>query len=125
MEEIPPSARNAASSVWLVLTRSGVSGEELTIRAPGAPWMEVSRLAPLGLSANFASKRPAVTTVRCGACELDGVEAGAPAIIIFAAPDVRAWSRRRPPATKKSIVGAVMSKSCGGEEFGVFACEEL
>jgi hypothetical protein len=35
----------------------------LTIFASGAPWIEVKRLEPSGVAANFASNLPAVMTV--------------------------------------------------------------
>src|ERR1039458_10787297 len=113
---IPPWGEKVASSIWLVLTRSGKPGARLTILASGAPWIEVKRLDPSGGAANFASKRPAVMIVRWAeGCALPSLEF--PGVIgIFAAPEVSAWSRRLPCATKKSTTGAVRSKSCGDEE---------
>src|SRR5580700_3360894 len=117
MDEMPPSGRNATSSILLVLTRSGKPGDALTIFASGAPWIEVKRLEPSGVAANFASNRPEVITVRWSeVCGLDAVEFCAGVIVIFAAPDVTAWSKRFPSTTKKSMIGAVISYSCRDDE---------
>src|ERR1700683_2833518 len=96
-EEIPPCGKNAASSVWLVLARSGKPGERFTIFALGAPWIELRRLEPSGAAVNFALNRPAVMTVRWSEACLEVFAAsalefcaGEGEIIIFAAPDVSA-----------------------------------
>src|ERR1017187_3444558 len=94
-DAIPPSGRNVASRALLVLTRSGRPGAKLTILASGAPWIEVSRLWPSGVEANFASKRPAVMTVRW---------ARALAGLGFCAGEI--------------VIGAAMSKSWGDEAGG-------
>ena len=98
---MPLPGRNDASSVSLVLTRSGWPGVCETMRAFGAPWTRRQLSQVVEAGSKFARRHQRLLPVL-----------GLGRRAIWAAPEVSARCRRRPSATTKSMTDAVTSTSC-------------